>query len=165
VEDSSTTADGGTGTVAFIRKRGQSYYLVHNVRKKGRVQQLHLANLGRRPRISEEIIQGVASKHPFVEVDWQRLKAKTLPTMLQPMEIDSAYVKELLSTAHNLNLDVAGLHFPSMEIGMDRALVGDLVSALQLLRTTLDVKLRSQKLLSFDGKEKDKGRSPAGQRR
>ena len=144
--------------MAFIRKRGQSYYLVHNVRKKGRVQQLHLANLGRRPRI----IQGVASKHPFVEVDWQRLRAKTSQAMVRPMETDSEYVRELLSATHNLNLDIAGLHFPSMEMGMGRALVGDLVSALQLLHTTLDVKLRSSKLPSFDGRE---GRSPIGQRR
>ena len=148
--------------MAFIRKRGQSYYLVHNVRKKGRVEQLHLANLGRRPRISDEIIQGVASKHPFIEVDWQRLKAKTSQAMVRPMETDSEYVRELLSAAHNLNLDIAGLHFPSMEMGMGRALVGDLVSALQLLHTTLDVKLRSSKLPSFDGRE---GRSPTGQRR
>ena len=148
--------------MAFIRKRGQSYYLVHNVRKKGRVQQLHLANLGRRPRISDEIIQGVASKHPFVEVDWQRLRAKTSQAMVRPMETDSEYVRELLSATHNLNLDIAGLHFPSMEMGMGRALVGDLVSALQLLHTTLDVKLRSRKLPSFNGRE---GRSPTGQRR
>ena len=148
--------------MAFIRKRGQSYYLVHNVRKKGRVEQLHLANLGRRPRISDEIIQGVASKHPFVEVDWQRLRAKTSQAMVRPMETDSEYVRELLSATHNLNLDIAGLHFPSMEMGMDRALVGDLVSALQLLHTTLDVKLRSRKLPSFNGRE---GRSPTGQRR
>jgi len=148
--------------MAFIRKRGQSYYLVHNVRKKGRVEQLHLANLGRRPRISDEVIQGVASKHPFVEVDWQRLRAKTSQAMVRPMETDSEYVRELLSATHNLNLDIAGLHFPSMEMGMDRALVGDLVSALQLLHTTLDVKLRSRKLPSFNGRE---GRSPTGQRR
>ena len=148
--------------MAFIRKRGQSYYLVHNVRKKGRVEQLHLANLGRRPRISDEVIQGVASKHPFVEVDWQRLRAKTSQAMVRPMETDSEYVRELLSATHNLNLDIAGLHFPSMEMGMGRALVGDLVSALQLLHTTLDVKLRSRKLPSFNGRE---GRSPTGQRR
>ena len=33
--------------MAFIRKRGNAYYLVHNVRKKGHVRQLHLARLGR----------------------------------------------------------------------------------------------------------------------
>ena len=82
--------------------------------------------------------------------------------MVRPLETDSEYVRELLSAAHNLNLDIAGLHFPSMEMGMDRALVGDLVSALQLLHTTLDVKLRSRKLPSFNGRE---GRSPTGQRR
>ncbi len=42
--------------MAFIRKRGESYYLVHNVRQEGRVRQIHLACLGRRPRISDDVV-------------------------------------------------------------------------------------------------------------
>jgi hypothetical protein len=59
--------------MAFIRKRGQCYYLVHNVRKGDRVEQIHLACLGRQPRISEEFIRGVHAKHPFVPINWKRL--------------------------------------------------------------------------------------------
>jgi hypothetical protein len=57
------------------------------------------------------------------------------------------------------------LHLPSMEMVLDRALVGNLISALELLRTTLDVKLRSRKLPGFDGREREKERVPAAQRR
>jgi hypothetical protein len=131
--------------MAFIRKRGQSYYLVHNVRKRGRVEQIHLARLGKRPRISDEVIKGVTAKHPFVRVDWHDLKQRASQEMLRPEEIDSEYLRSLLSNVHNLNLDIAGLHFPSMET-IDRDLPGHLISALKLLRTTVDVKLRSRKL-------------------
>lgn len=138
--------------MAFIRKRGQSYYLVHNVRKKGRVRQLHLARLGRRPRISDEIIRGVTSSHPFLRVDWQELRKRASQELLRPVEIDSQYLHTLLATVYNLNLDVAGLHFPSIET-IDRALPGHLISALKLLRTTLDVKLRSRNLPGLEGRE------------
>ncbi|HEV2494153.1 MAG TPA: hypothetical protein VG204_13890 [Terriglobia bacterium] len=131
--------------MAFIRKRGQSYYLVHNVRKRGRVEQIHLARLGRRPRISDEVIKGVSAKHPFVRVDWQDLKQRASQEMLRPEEIDSEYLRTLLSNVHNLNLDIAGLHFPSIQT-IDRELPGHIISALKLLRTTVDVKLRSRKL-------------------
>lgn len=131
--------------MAFIRKRGQSYYLVHNVRKRGRVEQIHLARLGRRPRITDEVIKGVTAKHPFVRVDWQDLKQRASQEILHPEEIDPEYLRTLLSNVHNLNLDIAGLHFPSMET-IDRELPGHIISALKLLRTTVDVKLRSRKL-------------------
>ena len=137
--------------MAFIRKRGQFYYLVHNVRKKGRVQQLHLARLGRHPRISDEIVAGVTSKHPFVRVDWQGLKQKTSQEILRPAETDSQYLRTLLSDVNNLNLDIADLHFPSIET-IDRELPGHLLSALKLLRTTLDVKLRNRKLPGLEGR-------------
>lgn len=138
--------------MAFIRKRGQSYYLVHNIRKKGRVHQIHLARLGRRPRISDELIDGVTSSHPFMRVDWQGLKEKASQEVVRPAEMDSAYLRSLVSNVHNLNLDIAGLHFPAIHL-IDRELPGQLISALKLLRTTLDVKLRSRKLPGLEGRE------------
>ena len=38
--------------MAFIRRRGNSYFLVHNVRRRGKVQQLHLAHLGEHIKIA-----------------------------------------------------------------------------------------------------------------
>jgi hypothetical protein len=127
--------------MAFIRKRGQSYYLVHNVRKDGRVRQLHLARLGRRPRISDDVIRGVSSRHPFVDVDWKGLRKKASQELIQPFENDSRYLHELLRSIHNLHLDIGDLHLPVLEMTQDRELVRQLTSSLKLLRSTLDVKL------------------------
>ena len=127
--------------MAFIRKRGQSYYLVHNVRQDGRVRQIHLAKLGRRPRISDELIQGVTSRHPFVEIDWKRLREKASQELVQPFENDSHQLRELLASIRNLHLDIGDLHLPVLAMTHDRELVGQLTSSLKLLRSTLDVKL------------------------
>lgn len=131
--------------MAFIRKRGHSYYLVHNVRKKGRVRQLHLARLGARPRISEDVIEGVKSKHPFVRVDWQGLKQKASRDLVEPFSNDSQYVRSLLGAVRNLNLDIADLPLPALELTRDPELVRQMISGLKLLRSTLDVKLNQMR--------------------
>lgn len=138
--------------MAFIRKRGECYYLVHNVRKGGRVEQLHLARLGRRPRLSDEVIQGVASKHPFVRVNWEGLREKASRDLVQPFENNAQYLRDLLTSIRNLHLDVADLQLPVLELSQDSELKVQLASALKLLRTTLDVKLsqlRKGKPLAF----------------
>lgn len=127
--------------MAFIRKRGQSYYLVHNVRKKGQVRQLHLARLGLRPRISEDVIEGVKSKHPFVRVDWEGLKERTSRNLVEPFANDSQYLRILLAAIRNLHLDIADLPLPALDMARDRELLPQIVSGLKLLRGTLDVKL------------------------
>lgn len=127
--------------MAFIRKRGSSYYLVHSVRKDGRVRQLHLANLGRRPHISDDVISGVTSSHPFVQVDWKGLKQKASQELIRPFENNSQYLRELLANIRELHLDIGDLHLPVLGMMKDRELVGQLTSSLKLLRTTLDVKL------------------------
>ncbi len=43
--------------MAFVRRKGNSFYLVHNVRRGGKVRQLHLARLGDRARITDEVIE------------------------------------------------------------------------------------------------------------
>src|SRR5713226_7174762 len=127
--------------MAFIRKRGQSYYLVHSVRKKSGVRQLHLARLGLRPRISDDVIEGVKSKHPFVRVDWQGLKEKTSRHLVQPFANDSQHLRNLLSAIRDLHLDIADLPVPALEMTRDRELLPQMISGLKLLRSTLDVKL------------------------
>lgn len=127
--------------MAFIRKRGNSYYLVHSVRKKGQVRQLHLARLGTRPRISSDVIEGVKSKHPFVRVDWEGLKEKASRDLVEPLANDSQYLRDLLAAVHDLHLDVADLPLPALELARDPELVTQMISGLKLLRSTLDVKL------------------------
>ena len=127
--------------MAFIRKRGNSYYLVHNVRQKGRVRQIHLANLGRRPRISEDVIRGVSTRHPLVPVDWDELRAKSSGSLLRPFENNAESLRDLISSVRNLHMDIADLHLPVLDITQDQELTSQLTAGLKLLRATLDVKL------------------------
>jgi hypothetical protein len=127
--------------MAFIRKRGSCYYLVHNIRKSGRVCQIYLARLGSRPRINEELIEGVTSRHPFVRVDWEELKHKASRQLVQPFENNSQYLRELVWRIRDLNLDIAGLHLSVLRITVDRELTRQLIAELKLLRAILDVKL------------------------
>jgi hypothetical protein len=128
--------------MAFIRKRGGRYYLVHSVRSQdGRVKQVHLAPLGRRPHISERVIESVRTKHALVQVDWQGLKQRVSQEVVQPFENNALYLRELVGAIQNLNLDIADLHLPVLEAQIDPELRAELVTALKLLRTTLDVKL------------------------
>jgi hypothetical protein len=139
--------------MAFIRKRGDSYYLVHNVREEGRVRQIHLACLGRRPLINDDVVRGVVSKHPFLRVDWKELREKTSRNVVQPYENDSQYLRDLLLAIRNLNFDLADLPLPVFELTRDRELSTQFRAGLKLLRATLDVKLnelRKIKTASFD---------------
>ena len=139
--------------MAFIRKRGESYYLVHNVRQQGRVRQIHLARLGRHPRISDEVIRGVTSHHPFVRVDWKNLREKASRNVIQPFEQDSRYLRDLLLAVRNLHFDLADLPVAWLQLAKDRELSAQLISGLKLLRGTLDVKLhklRKDKAQVFD---------------
>jgi hypothetical protein len=87
--------------MAFIQKRGNSYYLVHNVRKQGRVQQVQLADLGRRPRISDKTIQGVQARHPLVRINWNRLREQASEKLTQQVEMsdDARLLFETLARA------------------------------------------------------------------
>lgn len=138
--------------MAFIRKRGNGYYLVHSIRKKGRVRQLHLASLGRRPVITDDVIRGVTSKHPLVEIDWRDVKEKATQEAIKPVGNYAEYLRDLLSDVRNVHLGIADLHLPALEMTDDRELKGRLMTELRLLRGTLDVKLnlaRKGRMLSF----------------
>jgi hypothetical protein len=127
--------------MAFIRKRGGHYYLVHSVRRKGRVHQIHLARLGRRPRISDEVIAEVRAKHPFVDINWEGLRQRALHQLVQPLKGNAQFLRDLLAAIRNVHLEIADLHLPVLEMVHDRELREQLTSELKLLRTTLDVKL------------------------
>ncbi len=127
--------------MAFIRKRGRSFYLVHNVREKGHVRQIHLACLGRRPHISDDVIRGVSSKHPFVRVDWSDLREKASQQLIQPFENNAEYLHELISEIRNVDMDIAALHLPVLQLSAGQEVAAELTSAMKLLRATLEVKL------------------------
>jgi hypothetical protein len=108
------------------------------------VSQIYLARLGRRPRINQDIIEGVTAKHPFVRVNWDDLKEKASRHLIQPFENNAQFLRELVLHIRELSRDIAGLHFPVLRVTFDRDLVRQLVSELKLLRTILDVKLGSK---------------------
>jgi len=127
--------------MAFVRKRGLTYYLVHNVRKGEQVEQIYLASLGRRPRITDEVIRGVSAKHPFLQVDWKRLAQKTSSGLEQPLKNNSQYLRNLVSAVRSLHFDLADLPLPVLDFAKEPELSAEFISGLKLLRGTLDVKL------------------------
>jgi len=126
--------------VAFVRRKGNTYFLVHNVRRRGKVRQLHLARLGERPRITDEVVRRVSKDHPFLELDWSRLR-EGVNSRVELFDIRSPHVQTLMQTLRNLNLDLADLSPPLLQL-TDRANSSrELVTQLRLLRSTLDIKL------------------------
>ena len=126
--------------MAFVRRKGKSYYLVHNVRRQGKVQQLHLARLGGRPRITDDVVRQVSRNHPLLELDWSELREQ-VNSRVELFDIRSPYVQNMMHTLRNLHLDLAGLS-PPLLLLTDRANSSrELVTELRLMRSTLDIKL------------------------
>jgi hypothetical protein len=126
--------------LAFVRRKGNTYYLVHNVRRQGKVQQLHLARLGERPRITDEIVRKVSRNHPFLDLDWSSLREQ-VNSRVELFDIRSMYVQSLMHALRNLNLDLADLSPPLLTLAARANSSRELVTQLRLLRSTLDIKL------------------------
>ncbi len=148
VEREHTTKHGGRGKqpaprrteVAFVRRKGNAYYLVHNVRHRGKVKQLHLARLGARPCITDDLIREVSRQHPFLDLDWKRLQEQVAST-LDLYRPDSAAVTRLLQMVGALNVDLADLSPTLLQMAQTPATTQELVNQLRLLRGTLEAKL------------------------
>ena len=126
--------------MAFIRRKGNSFYLVHNVRRRGKVQQLHLAKLGERARITDEVVRDVTSKHPFVELNWKALREK-VNGQSDLSDPDSPAIHKLITTLRAVNLDLADVFPPVLRISESPVAAQELLLHLRLLHTTLEVKL------------------------
>ena len=126
--------------MAFVRRKGNSFYLVHNVRRGGKVRQLHLARLGRRARITEEVVKEVSKKHPFVELNWRALR-EHCSHAVDLANSNSPMVQRLVSSLRALNLELADM-FPSLlRISASPVVARELLLQLRLLRSTIQVKL------------------------
>jgi hypothetical protein len=126
--------------MAFVRRKGNSFYLVHNVRRGGKVQQLHLAKLGERARITDQVVREVTRKHPFVELNWRALREQ-LNGQLDLNDPDSPAVHKLITSLRALNLDLADMFPPILQISESPAAAQELLVHLRLLHSTLQVKL------------------------
>jgi hypothetical protein len=126
--------------MAFVRRKGNSFYLVHNVRRGGKVRQLHLARLGESARITEEVVRKVSKKHPFVELDWQALR-EHMNQQVDLADSSSPAIQKLVSNLRALNLELADLFPPLLRISETPTVARELLVQLRLLQSTLQVKL------------------------
>ena len=126
--------------MAFVRRKGNSFFLVHNVRRGGKVRQLHLARLGMNARITAEVVREVSKKHPFIEVNWNSLREQ-LNGRVNLADPDSPMVQRLVSNLRSLNLDLADVFPPLFRISGSPAMARELLLQLRLLQSTLQVKL------------------------
>ena len=126
--------------MAFVRRKGNAYYLVHNVREGGKVKQIYLARLGERPRITDEVVRQVNRAYPFVGINWRALREE-VNNRVELFDSKSAYVRKLLATLRTLNLDLADLFPPLLDVSEAPATGHELVMQLRLLHSTVGVKL------------------------
>ena len=126
--------------MAFIRRKGNAYYLVHNVRRGGKVRQLHLARLGARARITDDVVREVSKKHPFVELDWKALREQ-LNGQVDLANPNSPAVQKLVSSLRALNLELADIVPPLLRISESPVVARELLVQMRLLQSTIQVKL------------------------
>jgi hypothetical protein len=126
--------------MAFVRRKGNSFYLVHNVRRGGKVRQLHLARLGQRARITEEVVKEVSKKHPFVELNWRALR-ELCNHSVDLANPNSPMVQRLVSSLRALNLELADVFPPLLRISESPVVARELLVQLRLLQSTIQVKL------------------------
>jgi hypothetical protein len=113
---------------------------VHNVRRRGKVRQLHLARLGDRARITYEVVRHVSKNHPFVELNWRALREQ-LNNKLDLADPNSPAVQKLVSSLRALNLDLAGLFPPLLKISDSPEMAQEILIQLRLLHSTIQIKL------------------------
>jgi hypothetical protein len=126
--------------MAFVRRKGNTYFLVHNVRRDGKVKQLHLARLGERARITDDVVRRVSRVYPFVRVNWTALREQ-VNHRVEVFDSNSSYVRKLLADLRTLNLDLADLFPPLLDVSDAPATGQELLMQLRLLHSTVGVKL------------------------
>jgi len=126
--------------MAFVRRKGNAFYLVHNVRRGEKVRQIHLARLGERARITDEVVRAVSKKHPFVELNWRALREQ-LNGQLDLANPSAPVIQKLISTLRELSLDLADFFPPLLPISESPSVAQDLLLQLRLLQSTIQVKL------------------------
>ncbi len=131
--------------MAFVRRKGNSFYLVHNVRRQGKVKQLHLARLGEKPRITDDVVRDVSRKHPLLEVNWSRLREQ-VNSRVELFDWNSDYARKLVQSIRELNLDLADLAPAVLHATSSPATRREMLTLLRLLRSTVDVKLNQFEL-------------------
>lgn len=126
--------------MAFVRRIGNAFYLVHNVRRGSKVKQLHLARLGDTPRITDDVVRQVSRKHPLLGLNWSSLRER-VNSRVELFDVESDHVKKLVRSIFALNLDLAGFSPPVLKLGTSPEVSHEIITQLRLLRSTVEVKL------------------------
>jgi hypothetical protein len=127
--------------MAFVRRKGNKFYLVHNVRRGEKVRQIHLARLGERGLITDRVVREVSKKHPFVELNWRALREQVNNNQVNLADSNSPMVQRLVGELRELNLELADLFPPVLQISESPTVARELLLQLRLLQSTLQVKL------------------------
>jgi hypothetical protein len=127
--------------MAFVRRKGNKFYLVHNVRRGEKVRQIHLARLGEHAQITDRVVREVSKKHPFVELNWRALREQVNGNGVDLANLDSPAVQRLVRGLRELNLELADLFPPILRISESSGVANELLLQLRLLQSTLQVKL------------------------
>jgi hypothetical protein len=127
--------------MAFVRRKGNKFYLVHNVRRGGKIRQIHLARLGEHAQITERVVREVSKKHPFVELNWRALREQVNGNGVDLANLDSPAMQRLVRGLRELNLELADLFPPILRISESSGVTNELLVQLRLLQSTLQVKL------------------------
>src|SRR5882757_7896801 len=127
--------------MAFVRRKGNKFYLVHNVRRGEKIRQIHLARLGESAQITERVVREVSKKHPFVELNWRALREQVNGNGIDLADMDSPAVQKLVNGLRELNLELADLFPPILRISESSGVAHELLLQLRLLQSTLQVKL------------------------
>ena len=104
------------------------------------MQQLHLARLGDRARITDQVVREVSKKHPFVELNWRALREQ-LNNQIDLADPRSPAVQKLVHSLRSLNMDLADLYPPVLRLSESPAVANELLVQLRLLNSTVQVKL------------------------
>ncbi|MGH9417958.1 MAG: hypothetical protein ACRD01_15160 [Terriglobales bacterium] len=134
--------------MAFVRKKGKSYYLVHNVREDGHVRQVHLACLGNRPRVSEEVLDQVRQQHPQLQIDWDAVRARAAETFASPFADPEGAtmllrsVRTLREDLDELNLGLLRHRVQEQDAAGGERRIQELLGEMEALRAALEAKLK-----------------------
>ena len=104
------------------------------------MKQIYLARLGERPRITDEVMRQVNRAYPFVDINWRALREE-VNNRVELFDSKSAYLRKLIATLRTLNLDLADLFPPLLDVSEAPATGHELVTQLRLLHSTVGVKL------------------------
>ena len=142
--------------MAFVRRKGNAYYLVHNVRQRGKVRQLHLACLGPRPRITDDVMRDVSRQHPFLDLNWPQLQERTAHAM-ELYQPETGGLDRLLNQLHAMVADLGELSPTLLQMAHPPAVVRELITLLRSVNAALESKLHQ-----FDRRPQIVSRQVAG---